>query len=370
MNHKVIAISVLRREKAQRDKLSGVLRFAAGRSDWNVVIHEGKTVSSHHDAHICLYAAPDDGKTNIPTVCVDAPPDYKPNHPHLHTDNIGIGELAANLFIRRGLCNFGAVLCVQPRQRLHSVERIDGFRAQVRKAGYDVAVFEPQSTEEDEFLPSSSRFGRWLSELPKPCGVLAFCDRSARDILDTCRLERIRIPEQLMLIGVDNETDICEVTQPTLSTIFPDFESAGYLAAQTLDRILRGKPAKKNAVYAIKGLVERDSTRPSSSAGRVVSSAQKLLSGAQMPQTVAALAAALKVSVPTLNRSFRVVLGHGPKVELCHQRLEQIKTLLRDRSLSIAEISNRCQFAYPENLHLFFRHHTGMTPTQWRQQRT
>ena len=364
-----VGVSVHRSVKAQRDKLSGVLRYAAGKPQWNIVILNGaETCAPQLDAYIVLlgHTFEHAKAMNVPIVSVDSFRNTTPKTPNVFIDNREIGRTAADLFIRRGLANLATVRYMVGNDALHSAQRIEGFSAAAAKAGIPVSIYTPASETENQFLCGSEAFRKWLLDLPKPCGIFGYYDRQARDILDSCRLARISIPDQVFILGVDNETDVCEVTRPTLSSIQPDFEAAGYQAAKVLDQMLSHRKVKPTYSYGILQLVERESTRPMNAGGRIASAAMKLIQADGKPPTVAGLSRRLNVSTALLNLRFNEILGHGPKEEIDRQRLAKIKSLLRDPSLSVAEISGLCHFTFPEELHRFFRRRTGLTPTQWR----
>ena len=367
-----IGVAVHRGVKAERDKLSGVLRYAATKPWWNIVILDnGMEAAFRFDAQIVLDEHANCGhkNTNTPTVRVDLTLVTNPQVTNVFIDNFAIGKEAANLFIRRELANLAAVRHTVSVDALHSTQRIEAFSAAAAKAGIPVSIYTPKSETESQFLYNSGEFRKWLLDLPKPCGIFGFYDRQARDILDSCRLARISIPDQVFILGVDNETDVCEVTRPTLSSIQPDFEAAGYQAAKVLDQMLSHRKVKPAYSYGILQVVERESTRPMNAGGRIVSAAMKLIQADGKPPAVAELARQLNVSTALLNLRFNEILGHGPKEEIDRQRLAKVKTLLRDPSISVAEISALCHFTFPEELHRFFRRRTGLTPTQWRKRR-
>ena len=367
-----VGVQVLRGIKAARDKLSGILRYAAAKPHWSIVILDGGEAGPVRlDARIVLTSRvlESSGDLDIPTVTVDLPHTGSRQQPSVFIDNSAIGREAAGLFIRRGLANLAAVRYTAGAEEFHSVQRIGAFTAAATKAGIPVSVYIPASDSESEFLCNSAAFRKWLLDLPKPCGIFCFQDRQARDVLDSCRLAQLSIPSQVSILGVDNETDVCEVTRPTLSSIQPDFEAAGHCAAKVLDALLSRRKVCETYPYGILRLVERESTRSMTAGGRIVSAAMRLIQSGDWKPTVAGLADRLHVSPSLLNIRFNEILGHGPKEEIDRQRLAQIEELFRDPSRSVAEVADLCRFACPDELYRFFRRRTGFTPSQWRKDR-
>lgn len=364
-----IGISVKRQLKAQRDKLSGILRYAADKPDWNVVILEqGKSTPDHLDALIMLYTLASKFPQRKPTVFIDHPNSAIGRSPNILIDNHAIGVAAAKLFLQRGIPNLAAVRYTNPSETHHINARIEAFCATATAAGITADIYTPSSIAENDFLCASTAFRRWLRELPKPCGIFCYFDQQTRDVLDSCRMEHLSIPHQVALIGVDNDIDLCETTIPSLSSIQPDFEAGGYLAAKTLADLLAHRKVCKRQTYGILRVVERDSTRPLNAGGRIVSKALQLIKSSDGKLTVAGIARELNVSTSLLKIRFKEIVGHSPKEEIDLSRLAKIKNRLRDPSLSVAEIAELCHFAHPENLHLFFHRHTGLTPGEWRRQ--
>lgn len=363
-----IGVAVTRDSKSHRDKLSGILRYAASKPSWNVLILDGVLRPPQRpDAMIVLISgALKTLEPDMPVVTIDQFCTASRERPNVFVDNHRIGKTAAELFIRRGYTNLAAVRHAVGGDAIHSDQRISAFAATAAKSGLPVFAYRPISETESRFLCGSDVFLRWLRDLPKPCGIFCFHDSQAHDVLDGCRRARLQIPNQVSIIGVDNEADICEVTRPTLSSIQPDFEAAGYCAAKVLDKLLSGRNVRTTYPYGILRTVERESTQPVNAAGRIVSAAMQLIQADDAAPSVADIANRLHISTTFLNRRFNEILGHGPKEEICRRRLAKITDLLRNPSLSVAEIAERCHFAYPEELHLFFRRRTGLTPSQWR----
>lgn len=364
-----VGVQVLRGIKAARDKLSGILRYAATKPHWSIVILDGGEAGPVRlDARIVLTSRvlESSGDLDIPTVTVDLPHTGSRQQPSVFIDNNIIGQEAAGLFIRRGFANLAAVRYTVGAEEFHSAQRIGAFSATAAKARIPVSVYRPASDSESEFLCSSEAFRKWLLNLPKPCGIFCFQDRQARDVLDSCRLAQLAIPNQVSILGVDNEADVCEVTRPTLSSIQPDFEAAGLCAAKVLDALLSHRKTRKTYSYGILRLVERESTRPMNAGGRIVSAAMRLIQSDDWKPTVAGLANQLRVSPSLLNIRFNEIMGYGPKEEIDRQRLSQIEELLHDPSRSVAEVADLCHFACPNELYRFFRRRTGLTPSQWR----
>ena len=180
--------------------------------------------------------------------------------------------------IRRGQTHFAYVDTTFPTERERSEWRFDIYRRLLGAEGRTLARY-PSSRSRDEFA-NLRHLADWLTSLPKPCMVFAYADNRAPAVIDACHLAHLSIPDQVSVIGIDNDPEICEMVQPTLTSVYPDFERSGYLAAQALHRILRaGKRPRKPIVYhyGVKTIVERGSTQDLRGGGRLVSQAQQII---------------------------------------------------------------------------------------------
>lgn len=351
----LIAVYGNRRVKAVRNKLTGILRYVAEHDEIDLRHSERYPIDLAHDAVIFL----NDPFVRIrePTSAVASLDLPSVGKTRVLIDNEAIGRLAAETFLRHGLTNFGYIGHRHDDDAYHSEQRLRAYRKVLRRHGHSPAVFEPGS---------GGDMTVWIASLAKPCGIFAFNDILSLEVMNTCRLLHIRIPDQVAIIGVDNDPDICEISIPTLSSIDPDFEKAGYLIAQCLHAKLQGRKCAVHH-YGVRSIIERDSTRSLKSGGRIVTMAQSLMrQSADQHCSVEKIARQLNVSMSLLNLRFREIVGHGPKEEFEEIRLRLVERQLRDRSLSIAEVAYRCGFQTPEDLHRFFKRKTKLTPTQWR----
>ena len=371
--------------KAGRDRISGVMRYASAHDNWEVRILSiwssyGLTANETQD-----YDKLDAllGRSNmingivtmlprrIPIVCVDSKATVLKKikvDACVHIDGAAIGAAAANIFLKGGLRHLAYVGVCDPYEQPYQHDRLEAFRHAARAAGIPCDVFIPLvDTDEKDDL---SELAEWLAQLPCPCGIMAYSDTRAQTVLDACRMAHLRVPEQIQLVGVDNEIEICENMQPTLTSILPDFDGGGYLAAQLLDDILsrRKRPRKPvNLAYGVKEVVIRASTQDLKGGGRLVTLAREFIRlQAHEMITVADIAAHLNVARRTLEMRFREILGNGVAEVLRRERLNRVARLLRETDRSISDIAYDSGFASPTHLMAAFKQFTGMTMKEWR----
>lgn len=282
-------------------------------------------------------------------------------------DHRAVVRAAADLFLRRGLRHFGYVgTRVEER---HYNERGALFAEVAREAGVPVSVYRPAAGNRD-WNAEVRRLAKWLQALPKPCGVMAPFDARAKQVLDVCRIAGIAVPEQVQVCGVDNEEWICEQTLPSLTSIELDFDRAGYLAAETLDAMLRNEPSFKTGVvrsYGVRGVVERLSTQDAKGTARLVQRAQEFIRVHAASQiSVADVVKAAGCSPSLLQRSFRTVLGMTPVRALQEARLDRARDLLERTTTPISDIARLCGLESEGHLKVLFRRRFGCSMREWR----
>ncbi len=286
-------------------------------------------------------------------------------HVSVLCDDDAIGQLAAAHLLRRNLRHFGCVGAVEGAA--WSAAREKAFAKAVYEAGCEAA---PPFHVEDQGSLSREReaLAVWLRALPKPCGIFAVSDWRAWHVLDICRECGIEVPSVAQVIGVDNEEYICEQTEPTLSSIEPDFESGGYEAMRALDAMLSGKrPPAKPIVYGIRGIVERQSTRDDRGTARIVNRALDFIrlhgtSGGTAAEAVKAAGC----SASLLQRYFRKTLGRTVVQEIQRVRLEKACHLLRHTETPIKEIAALCGYEDEVFLKVLFRRTYGKSMRDYR----
>ena len=203
---------------------------------------------------------------------------------------------------------------------------------------------------------------------------MAYNDRVAREIIDACNYAKLRIPEQIQIIGVDNQEDICENIRPRLTSIEPDFFGVGRLAAQKMEELFAKGQTQNHMMCGVQRIAERDTTRDLSGTARLVTSAEKLirsyacqgLPSSPKGLTVQSLATALHVSRSLLEMRFSKVRGEGVAAAIRRRKLEEVCRMLKETNLPIGEIAPRCGFPVPTHLNALFRRTFGTTLRAYR----
>ena len=217
----------------------------------------------------------------------------------------------------------------------------------------------------DEFF---ARIRPWLVALPKPCGILAANDTTADLCLESCRLEGIRVPDDVAVIGIDNDDLVCENCTPTLTSVVPDFERSGYLAAELLDRRMSDPSAKPDIIpFGASHIVRRHSTRRFVRRDDRVSNAVEFIrtqacSGIRAADVVHEIGGSRRAA----EQRFRSLTGHSIGEELLTARIARAQELLASRACPIKLVFTKCGYANDASLRRAFKKTTGVSMHEWR----
>lgn len=296
--------------------------------------------------------------------------------PIIDTDNREVSRQAVDHLLERGFrelafCGYAGVN--------YSELRLAAFREHARERGVPFSVYESPrlghailSQVEQQGIEEERRLARWIEGLAKPVGLMASNDIRAQQVLSVCREINVPVPEEIGIVGVDNDELLCELSEPTLSSVENDTERIGYEAGALLRRmILEGHTGHDRIYVPPRGVVERDSTGSIAiDDPRVAQALSIIRRRISNPPDVDELARSVHVSRRTLERKFRQTLGRSPGEEILRLKIERIQELLRTTPLGLDQIATRLGFDHPEYLSVLFKRRTGMTPGQYRRQQT
>jgi len=385
--HVVILTSTI--VKGLHEMLQGVLQYAQEHGPWRVYQQEnrpwmyrlqnlkqwgctGIIAADYHSAEDARLIA----ASGVPVIVLLQPhPMRQPSYPLFHYpcvlwDSKAIGRMAAEYFIERHYAHFAFVGHTQS-ENYWSKEREQSFRQTLRKAGHRTChVYGPCTTaEQRDWAAERPRMEAWLKALPKPVALFAPNDRRGKQVLDACLDAGVSVPDEVAVLGVDNDDWVCEATVPTLSSIQCDPKPAGYRIAEHLDRMMHGERLKKKE-YLIEpiGVVTRQSTEWTAIADKKISLALAYIqNNAATPKlSVTDVARAIGLARRTAEIRFRNATGRTVHEEIEHVRLERLRTLLAETDLKIGDIAARCGFACQTHLGRLFRKRFGLTMGQFR----
>ena len=365
-----------------REILWGVARYLQESGPWTIYI-EQRSISDRappwlltwHGDGIISRLAPRQTQvlraTGIPTVDLnDQGPG--PCRPDVCSDHRTEGAMGAEHLLERGFTSFA--FFGYP-QFTWSQDCRHGFAARLRDAGYSCHAYgQAQRVSWGHQQPSWERevegVAAWLRSLPKPLGLMACNDFRGIQALDACRRAGIAVPEEVAVVGVDNEELVCTLAHPRLSSVVPDARSVGYEAAALLDRLMKREPPPTTPrLIPPTEVVTRLSTDVNAIADPDVATALRFIrEHACEGIAVADVLSQVPVSRSVLQRRFRSLLGRSIHGMIAGVRLQHAKRLLLETDLTLSAIAQRTGFSHVEYLCAAFRQATGVPPGTYRRE--
>ena len=288
----------------------------------------------------------------------------------LEVDNAEIGRLGASYLLSLGRYRtYGFVPDLTPTR--WSRHRLRGFRSLLRENGHAVSVFS-SSADEDSRLYHDNLV-QWVNGLQKPAAVMLVGDYRAGDVFDACARLQLNIPEDVAILGVDNNPVLCDSLVPSLTSIEPAFEQEGFAAARTLDRLMkrRGKPTKPEIIrFPPIRVVERESTTPVPTSALLVQRALDFISAnAHKGIGVKDVVEELGVSRRLADLRFHQYCGKSILETITDQRMSKVRRLLSTTRLSMGKIASTCGFNSPKHLSVAFRKKFNCSMSDYRNRR-
>ncbi len=289
-----------------------------------------------------------------------------PGVPYVETDDVAIARLAAEHFIER---DFRHLAFLGDDRFRWSGNRRDAFAAAAR--GRSISVYEPRGRARDEAAEDAA-IEAWLVTLPKPVGLFACYDVRGRQAVEACRRAGLAVPDEVAVLGVDDDAVLCGLTSPPLSSVIPDAISAGRLAAELLGALFRGERLDHDEwLLPPLGIATRQSTDVLAIDDELVATAvRQIRERACTGIKVADLVRSLGVSRRVLERRFLRRLGHTPHDEIARVRFRRVEQLLTGTDLPLTTIAARAGFRHPETMTVAFTRRHGLPPSRWRQARS
>jgi LacI family transcriptional regulator len=288
--------------------------------------------------------------------------------PYFFANNVAIARMAFEHLVERGFRNFA--FCGFPRTAINgwSEERASAFADYVAKAGFTCATYRGRHKTSRAWESLYLALCRWLESLPKPLGLMAANDKRARQVVEACRIAGLRIPDDVAVVGVDNDEMLCELSHPSLSSIEQGCRQLGYQAAALLDEMMCGKePRRREFLVDPEAVFTRHSSDvlvmdDSVAAAVLAVVREQACSGAKVDDIVRSM----PLSRSTLERRFKRAVGRSVSDELRRVRLERAKNLVSKTSLPLKEIAARCGFTTVQHMTALFHQMAGQPPAEFR----
>jgi LacI family transcriptional regulator len=292
--------------------------------------------------------------------------------PYVGLDQRQTAALAAGHLLERGLRSFA--FCGRPRGIHRGFDaRADSFIQRIRSAGYECAEFQAAQgkAEGSAWEAQQRRLAKWIKSLPKPVGIMATNDELGLEVLDACRRCDAAVPDEVALVGVDNDEHLCELAIPPMSSVDVNAEQVGYTAAGLLEDLMSGeKPPAEPILLAPRGVVTRLSTDVVATQDPAVNQAVTYIREHACDRIDAAdVLGHVRLSRASLEPRMKRVLGRTIHQEIHRVRVERAKDLLAHSTMPIKQVAHEAGFSGVQYLTRVFRHATGETPAHYRRAR-
>jgi LacI family transcriptional regulator len=361
-----------------RQVLRGVTRYLRSHDAWSVFLEQRELWTSppswlrnwRGDGVICRKTTPELvrwlAKAKVPLIDLnDCVPPL--GVPRIEGDHRAMGVLAADHLLERGFtrfafCGFG--------DQTWSVDRREGFVRRLAERGMTCEIWESNwvGPRARAWEREQERIVQWLSSLRRPIALMACNDQRGQHVLDACQRIDLAVPEEVAVIGVDDDAVLFNLCHPPLSSVLPTAERVGYEAAALLDRIMRGeRPPETSTLIEPLGVIARQSSDVLAIDDAGVASVVRFIreracQGCSMKD----VERFSPMSRSLLERQFRKYLGRSPQAEIRAVQLKRVKQLLAESELPLDRIAALAGYAHPEYMSVVFKRETGVTPGEYR----
>lgn len=286
----------------------------------------------------------------------------------IKTHDTAFGQVAADYLLERGFqsfayCGFEGILWSQRRAQSYS--------RRLAEAGFPTAVYETMHSKRRHISgPAVRAIAQWLKTLKKPVAILAGNDDRALEITLACKMTGLEIPDQVSILGVDNDELICDLSHPPLSSIRLNTEKAGYQAAEILHALMQGKrvdcPANRIDVLPLHVVTRHSTDILAIDDPEVAAAIRYIRDHAKQKINVDEIAQKVTLSKRTLQQRFKKIRGHSVHDEIKRMRIDSLTRMLLDTNLLISQIAEAFKFQDVAHLSNWFKQEKGMSPSAYR----
>lgn len=302
---------------------------------------------------------------NIPTILAVHDSSYPKDVPVIKTESQEIAKLASGHLIGKGFKN----LAFFGFEDFDWVKERKSFFVHFNsEAGYETHIYKPKRRKKNEWERELLEVSEWIKALPKPVGVFACNDDYGQHILEVCKIAKLKVPEEVAVLGVDNDPMICDISDPPLTSIALNVETAGYEAAELMDKMIENKkiPVKQITVSP-SHVVQRQSTdilavndiNVSRAIGFIKKNAKNKILVEDVVRTT-------ELSKRTLERKFRKMIHRSIYNEIQNVRIELITKMLIETDLPISQITSLFDFTDVEHISRYFKRGKGIGLREFR----
>lgn len=287
--------------------------------------------------------------------------------PGIHSDEVAIAQMAADHLLEQGFSHLAFCGVGNRWSRL----RQEAFASHASTRAADVHVFDVPHASRTGMRPDDvPAIARWIDSLPKPVGILAAYDVRALEVLDAVRSLGLACPDDVAVIGVDNDEVLCELAMPPLSSVSQNLECIGYEAARVLAAKMDGRTVPEGSIFVppVAVAVRRSTDMLAVDDPDLRRALRLIRAKACDGLTADEIANATDLSRRALDRQFAKTFGRSIHDEIVRTKLRAAKRLLAESDLKLAAVAARCDFAHAAQFCNIFKKTFGITPTEHRRQ--
>jgi LacI family transcriptional regulator len=308
--------------------------------------------------------------SGLPSIVIGHCQSEVPDLVNVVTDSEAIGRMGADHLRQCGFKQFAFCgYSEDPYERtVWSEVRAKFFGARIREVGFPAPAHYSWSKTAQDWSKERRSLAAWLEALPKPVGLLACNDDCGQQVVEACRLAQLSVPDQVGVIGADNDEVVCGLTDPPLSSVAINFERAGYDAARALDNLMRGKRnVPSRIIAAATHIVTRRSTDfVAADDPHLTRALQFVRDRAREGVSVSEIARAAGLSRRALEKRFRALLGWSILEEIRRVRTDHIARLLVETNLPVSGIAEMLGFTDAHHFARYFRAAKQVSPLRYR----
>ncbi|HEV2330384.1 MAG TPA: DNA-binding transcriptional regulator [Verrucomicrobiae bacterium] len=311
----------------------------------------------------------------IPAIVVGHSKTEIPGLVNVVTDSMAIGKIGAEHLLSRGLkhfayCGYGSAPSPVSNTEsfVWSEGRQNSFQQHIERAGFRVDAFCTLHGATDVWQQERQKLTNWLQSLPKPVGVMACNDDCGQQVVEACKLAGLSIPDEVSVLGADNDELICGLSSPAMSSVAINFERAGYEAARVLNDLLRGKKTEQSkiTVTATHVVVRRSTDYMAISDLNLQKALQFIRDHIRENIRVLDVSRAAGLSRRALEIKFQREMESSVHDYIKRLRTDQIMRLLVETDLPIGQIAESLGFSDIQHFARYFRAGTQMSPLAYR----
>jgi len=364
-----------------RGLVNGIIRYAGIRGDWTFYRPIESRMSKTKRLLQTLKEMQPDGilmrqppemagiiELGIPIVAFIYSQEKFPKIVNVVTEGASVGKMAAEHLIRCGFENFG--FCGYDDWWWSRLRR-EVFAEAIAQAGCETYFYKlPRAKANRAWHKEVHIIADWLKTLPKPIGIMAANDDRGEMVLEACKIAELRVPDDIAVLGTDNDEIICNLSTPSLSSIVMGVEKSGYEGASLLNTMMEERKPREGELFIRPiQVIQRQSTDVLAIDNReVVEAVRYIRRYATNSIQVGDVVESVLLSRRVLENRFRKILKHSIREEIQYARTDKIIYLLSRTQMTISEISQTMGFPSVANFSRYFCHAKGISPAAYRKQ--